>query len=368
MRSEATISKSCSISTSQTRRRAGHSGIQRSIENATAVLLLCTEEFTNKLKREAGPGGVNFEGTLIRNLIFFSDGPPAKFIPIQFGAAESSAHIPIALRDRTRYRIGAFGPSDASFDALVARLTNPSVEKMIPALSVSDRIREAAPQPDKELYVRFLRSRSWTRFAALCVFVVVAILFAWSRSPNWLFKFPFDLFIDDTAKPLTIPPGFAPIVGPFIVFFLFFALHMLNRDTLAFGKTLTAMYGRVFQKQLLDPPFFFRTSQPMESTLFVALLLICLPSMTLGLSMDFLFLEHDGSPMWQSLYKPMSFYGVIPIHRGHSALISVFGGFQTWAYVAALLCDLWILLRIFVDSRRYDVNPEASSPTILQQP
>jgi hypothetical protein len=98
--------------------------IERGIARATHVLLVCTEEYLKRMNREAGAGGVRFEGTIIRNLIYASDGPPSKFIPVLIGSGSRPNHIPITLQDRNRYIVTDFKSNDRGFQALAEHLTD----------------------------------------------------------------------------------------------------------------------------------------------------------------------------------------------------------------------------------------------------
>ncbi|MCY2991188.1 MAG: TIR domain-containing protein [Planctomycetota bacterium] len=99
--------------------------MERGIEAADYVLLVCTETYYRRLRREETPGvgqGVRYEGTLIRNLIYTSDEPPAKFVPVLLEGG-TSKHIPTPLLDHTRYEVKFFSLDDPKFARLVAHLT-----------------------------------------------------------------------------------------------------------------------------------------------------------------------------------------------------------------------------------------------------
>lgn len=95
------------------------------IETAKYVLSICTETYSRRTRRREEPGvgkGVQFEGGLIRGLIYHSEGPPSKFIPVILEGGNSK-HIPITLLERNHYEIKYFNLEDARFKALVVHIT-----------------------------------------------------------------------------------------------------------------------------------------------------------------------------------------------------------------------------------------------------
>lgn len=80
---------------------------QNQIQDANLVILICTETYRRRFDGREQPGrgrGVTFEGRLIRQEIFDSQGRTNKFIPVIFDLSDD-AHVPALLRDRGRYVI-----------------------------------------------------------------------------------------------------------------------------------------------------------------------------------------------------------------------------------------------------------------------
>ena len=73
--------------------------------------------------------------------------------------------------------------------------------------------------PTKDLFDRYMTQRASTRWAAFYLAATSGLILAWSRSPSWSFKIPFELFTSG-RDPLTVPSGFAPVFGPLIEMFL----------------------------------------------------------------------------------------------------------------------------------------------------
>ena len=104
-----------------------HLWMERGLETADFVLLICTETYKRRVMRleTAGVGqGASWEGNIIYALLYGDDrpDPPVKFVPVLF-AGGHSAHIPTPLLTRSRYPLKSFSPDDPEFAKLVRRLT-----------------------------------------------------------------------------------------------------------------------------------------------------------------------------------------------------------------------------------------------------
>ncbi|HAB18684.1 MAG TPA: hypothetical protein DCE44_19860 [Verrucomicrobiales bacterium] len=98
---------------------------QTQIEEATFVISICTETYRRRFDGREEPGrgkGVTFEGRLIRQEIFDSQGRTKKFIPVLLNPADE-AHIPTLLRDRSRYLVtDAVSNAALNYQSLLRRL------------------------------------------------------------------------------------------------------------------------------------------------------------------------------------------------------------------------------------------------------
>ncbi|MGB7846460.1 MAG: FxSxx-COOH system tetratricopeptide repeat protein [Candidatus Acidiferrum sp.] len=102
---------------------------ERQVEQATFVLIACTETYLRRFKGEETPQtglGVTWEGHIITQDLYDSQGRNTKFIPILF-SKEDEQFVPKPLRSTTRYQL-----SD-DYDQLYRRLTNQPLISM-PAL------------------------------------------------------------------------------------------------------------------------------------------------------------------------------------------------------------------------------------------
>jgi hypothetical protein len=100
---------------------------QEQIEEADHVILVCTETYRRRFdgKEKSGVGkGATFEGRLIKQEIFDSQGRTKKFIPAIFDL-EDVAHIPSMLGDRGRYAVSQDKDSTGAlgYRALLRRLS-----------------------------------------------------------------------------------------------------------------------------------------------------------------------------------------------------------------------------------------------------
>jgi len=215
--------------------------------------------------------------------------------------------------------------------------------------------------PTKDLFNRFVKLRDSTRWSAFYLFAVAALLLAWSRSPEWSFKLPFDLFMVG-REPLAVRSGFAPTYGPLIVLFFYINLFRLHRETLSVGKVLT---GRIESKssvrELLGPPFELRKDKPVESILFLAFLLGATSLLTIWLLGDYLFLTVNNDSLYWSLFGWGEFWGIVPDHRGRNAETPVYGFVQSWLFVFLTIFELSIFYLIFRDTQSYYGPPRVTT-------
>ena len=109
--------------------------MERGVEDANYVLLICTETYLRRLQKKEAPGvglGVRYEGDLIRNLIYSEETPSSKFVPVLLEGGIPK-HIPTPLLGRTRYEIKFFGLEDPKFAALVAKVTGRDLAALVEA-------------------------------------------------------------------------------------------------------------------------------------------------------------------------------------------------------------------------------------------
>ncbi|MCP3956766.1 MAG: TIR domain-containing protein [bacterium] len=96
--------------------------MEKQIEQADFVLLVCTETYTRRFRGEESPGkglGVTREGALIDQTLYENGAWNATFVPVVFTSTEAG-HIPIVLRSVPRYDVGG----DAGYELLYRRLTS----------------------------------------------------------------------------------------------------------------------------------------------------------------------------------------------------------------------------------------------------
>ena len=94
---------------------------ENQVEKAEFALVVCTEVFARRFKKEEEPGkglGVTWEASIITQELYDKQGRNTKFIPIAFCAADF-AHIPTPLRGATRYDLS----SEAGYEDLYRQLT-----------------------------------------------------------------------------------------------------------------------------------------------------------------------------------------------------------------------------------------------------
>jgi len=96
--------------------------MERNIENADFVLVICTPTYLRRWNNEATEGaglGAQWESLLTRQHLYLSPGLNDKFVPVIFDS-EDVAHIPIPLTNVTRVLVG----TDDGFERLRYRLLN----------------------------------------------------------------------------------------------------------------------------------------------------------------------------------------------------------------------------------------------------
>jgi len=129
--------------------------MQRQIEAADFVLMVCTETYRRRVDSEEEPGkglGVCWEGLLIRTLFYEAQGKNEKYLPALIAEGDAE-HIPTWLRDYPRFQ--PF--DDARYDGLYRHLTNQPVIAM-PELGT---FRKLAPLARRERHPDFRAAPVW---------------------------------------------------------------------------------------------------------------------------------------------------------------------------------------------------------------
>jgi hypothetical protein len=96
--------------------------MERQIQEADFVLMLCTETYCRRVKGEEIPGkghGVRWEGNLIRQHLYNAGTLNTKFIPVLLESGEFK-HIPTSLQGTTFYS----AHTEEGYEALYRHLTN----------------------------------------------------------------------------------------------------------------------------------------------------------------------------------------------------------------------------------------------------
>jgi hypothetical protein len=91
------------------------------IKDSDYVLVVCTEKYERRYEgtEDAGTGaGAKWEGAIITQQLYESEGGAHKFIPVAF-TREDAAHIPVELRGSTRYVLD----SDEGYQDLYRHIT-----------------------------------------------------------------------------------------------------------------------------------------------------------------------------------------------------------------------------------------------------
>ncbi|MDP3220921.1 MAG: TIR domain-containing protein [Deltaproteobacteria bacterium] len=95
--------------------------MERMLEEATYVLIICTETYLNRVKRAEKPGtgkGVKWESLLAYQDIYDNDSLNSKFVPVIFKATDA-AFVPRPLKAFTHYDLSC----DGSYNILCRYLT-----------------------------------------------------------------------------------------------------------------------------------------------------------------------------------------------------------------------------------------------------
>src|SRR5947209_1693424 len=96
--------------------------MEREIQAADFVLLVCTETYLRRIEGREQPGkgrGVVWESDLIYNLIYEQNPDVQRFIPALFSDGQPS-FIPLRLRGLTYYRVD----TEQGYEDLLRHLTN----------------------------------------------------------------------------------------------------------------------------------------------------------------------------------------------------------------------------------------------------
>src|SRR4051812_20753763 len=96
--------------------------MDREIQAADFVLLVCTEIYLQRVEGREQPGkgrGVVWESDLIYNLLYEQDPDVQRFIPVLFAGGQSS-FIPLRLRGLAHYYVG----TEEGYESLYRHLTN----------------------------------------------------------------------------------------------------------------------------------------------------------------------------------------------------------------------------------------------------
>lgn len=96
--------------------------MQNKVAESTFVLVVCTEQYNRRFQGREEPGkgkGVTWEGAIITQELYDSQGKNNKFIPVTFNATDED-FIPITLRSTQKYHL--FQPH--GYESLYRRLTN----------------------------------------------------------------------------------------------------------------------------------------------------------------------------------------------------------------------------------------------------
>jgi hypothetical protein len=210
----------------------------------------------------------------------------------------------------------------------------------------------AEPLPTKELFDKYVPQRASTRWAAFYLVATSGMILAWSRSPDWAFNFPFELF-KSGGSGLTISSGFAPIFGPVIEMVFYYYFFLLNNECLTLGRLLAGRLATLKDgRLLLNPPFLISMKRPVESSItwLVMLGALVLSIMILG---DFLNLTYETVHSVWGLLIPHRLDGINPTHRGHAVGTMVYGFWQPWLYVVFLLFKIVVVILVLLDTYDY---------------
>jgi len=193
-----------------------------------------------------------------------------------------------------------------------------------------------------------------------------ALILAWSRSPSWSFKIPFDLFVTrdgEKTLPLSVSAGFAPVFGPIIELFFYYNFFVISSECLTLGRILQGRLANSRDERLLlNPPFEMDSRRPIESSITWLIMggALLISIVILG---DFLYLTYgEGRSVWW-LLLPQHLRGVAVTHRGHDVCTSVYGFWQPWLYVLFMVFKIIVVVLVIRDSWAYcRSRSRASSP------
>lgn len=94
--------------------------MERQIEQAEFVLMICTETYLRRVKREERPGagkGVTWEANLINNLLYIQKVENKKFLPVLMPGGRDE-HIPLPLIGHAYFRVDEKGWSEDLYRVL----------------------------------------------------------------------------------------------------------------------------------------------------------------------------------------------------------------------------------------------------------
>ncbi len=101
------------------------SWMEINLDAADFVLLVCSPAYHRRVTRKEAAGvglGVQWEGNLIYNRLYFNLGQGDRYIPVLLDGGDP-AHIPTPVQGFTFYRLANFDLSDAAYNALYRHLT-----------------------------------------------------------------------------------------------------------------------------------------------------------------------------------------------------------------------------------------------------
>jgi tetratricopeptide (TPR) repeat protein len=136
------------------------------IETAKFVLVVCTEAYLRRFRGKEEPGkgrGVTFEGSIITQELYNSQGKNEKFIPIVLAAGQVE-HIPILLQGASNYDVSTTEGYDELYFGILGqpRVTLPDLG---PTRNRQDAAAAHAPLPKLESHNDFASQVSNVPFA-----------------------------------------------------------------------------------------------------------------------------------------------------------------------------------------------------------
>jgi hypothetical protein len=117
--------------------------MEKRIEWAEFVLIVCTETYARRFKGDEEPGvgrGVTWEGTIIRQHLYNSQLTDTKFIPVVF-SSQDLAHVPLILNAHDKYVLN----DEKSFRTLGYRLRKEPIV-VIPEVAVGNLPSPSPPE------------------------------------------------------------------------------------------------------------------------------------------------------------------------------------------------------------------------------